>query len=446
MNSDNRGPGFSPADILLPKNADMTKWAVVACDQFTSQPEYWEEAKRIVGGEPSSLKLILPEAELTSPSVDEEITSINRTMREYLDGGIFSCLENALIYVERVQSNGLIRHGLVGKIDLECYDFTPGTGTLVRPTEATVPERIPPRVRVRENASIELPHVMVLIDDPRGTVIERLTAQRGQMQMLYNFDLMLGGGHVIGRLLNEEQKNAVAASLKELVSPEIQEKKYGLKDAAPLLYAIGDGNHSLAAAKRCYEEQKAAVPESEWEKLPSRYALVELVNIHDDALKFEPIHRVVFDVDPEDLLRSLLACYPDAYEETPGCCTYAGKRGFSQNQAQDAEACHRLRYLTTSEEGVICVPHPAAQLTVATLQTFLDAYVKEKGGRMDYIHGEETVRKLVREQQALGFLLPAMKKEEFFKTLMADSVLPRKTFSMGHAEDKRYYVEARRIR
>lgn len=425
MNNTFDNLGFSPADILLPKEADMEKWAVVACDQFTSEPEYWEEVERIVVDAPSARRLILPEAHLNDPDVEDQIAAINQKMKEYLDRDVFKTCSDALIYIERSQSDGSIRHGLIGKVDLDCYDFTPGSGALIRATEGTVLDRIPPRVKVRKDAPIELPHIMVLIDNPEKTVIEPLTENTAAMTPVYDFDLMMGGGHIKGWLLNEDQKAAVALALKALAAPEVQEVKYGIKDAPPLLYAMGDGNHSLATAKRCFEDLKAQLGEKAYES-PARYALVELVNNHDDALVFEPIHRVLFGVDPSAVLDALKTYYPGAYE---GC----------------GEG-HVLRYCYGDTEGAITVPDPAVQLAVGTLQNFLDEYKNTHPFEIDYIHGDDTVKRLASADKALGFFLPPMGKEQLFKTVMADGVLPRKTFSMGHAQDKRYYIEARKIK
>lgn len=418
--------GFYPADILLPKNIDMEKWAVVACDQFTSQPEYWEAVEKFVGDAPSTLRLILPEARLNNPEVEKEIAGINETMQQYLNENLFETLGDSLIYIERVQSDGRIRHGLIGRIDLEQYDFTPGSGALIRATEGTVLTRIPPRVKVRKDAPIELPHVMLLIDDPEGTAIEPLTKASDTMEKLYDFTLQQGGGHLTGWLLNEEQKEQVTTALAALGTSEEMEKKYGMKDVAPLLFAVGDGNHSLATAKQCYENQKAVTPEEEWKNLPSRYALVEVVNNHDDALQFEPIHRVVFRINPEEVLDALKAYYPGTFE--------------GQGEG------HVIAYTYEGHQGYLTVPEPKMQLAVGTLQTFLDDYAKEHGCEVDYIHGDDVTDELGSKPGNIGFKLPAMGKEQLFKTVMADGVLPRKTFSMGHAQDKRYYVEARKIR
>ena len=419
--------GFYPADILLPnKEADMTKWAVVACDQFTSQPEYWQAVEETVGESPSALRLILPEAKLGEPDVEEQIRKINVVMEEYLAADLFREWKDSLIYMERTQSDGKVRRGLIGKVDLEQYNFTPGSGTLIRATEETVIARIPPRVKVRKDAPIELPHVMLLIDDPDRTVIEPLCAQSDSMEPAYDFELQQDGGHLKGWKLTDAQMEAVGRALTVLASPEEMERKYDLAGVKPLLFAVGDGNHSLATAKQCYEDLKKVTPPEQWADLPARYALVEVVNNHDDALGFEPIHRVLFDVQPKKVLEALCAWYPGAYEgEGDG---------------------HVLRYIYNDCSGAITVPNPAMQLPVGTLQTFLDAYLKEHGGEVDYIHDDDVVEDLGRKPGNMGFLLPVIGKEQLFKTVMADGVMPRKAFSMGHARDKRYYVEARKIR
>ena len=426
MNEKFKNLGFYPADILLPKEADMTKWAVVACDQFTSQPEYWQAVEETVQDAPSTLRLILPEAKLNGPDVDKDIAAINASMKKYLDDGVFKTLSSSLIYIERTQSDGKVRHGLIGMVDLDQYDFTPGSGALIRATEGTVLSRIPPRVKVRQDAPIELPHVMLLIDDPDKTVIEPLTAASGEMEKLYDFDLQQGGGHLTGWKLTDGQTDGVADALTGLCADSEMQKKYGMSGVAPLLFAVGDGNHSLATAKQCYENLKKVTPESEWASLPARYALVEVVNNHDDALGFEPIHRVLFDVDHDDFMAAFKAAYPNAYE---------GK----------GEG-HVIEVVWEGHDGFITVPDPKVQLAVGTLQGVIDEYLKSHGGEVDYIHGDEVTKELGSKPGNMGFLLPAMGKEQLFKTVMADGVLPRKTFSMGHAQDKRYYVEARKIK
>ena len=414
--------GLRGADILLPKGCDLYKWAVVACDQFTSQPAYWRQAEEVVGDAPSALRLMLPEGELGAADVEGRIRRINAAMDDCLRREQFALHSDAMFYIERTQSDGLIRRGVLAAIDLEHYDFTPGSGALIRATEGTVMERIPPRVRVRENAPLELPHVMLLIDDGERRCIEPLTAER--MEPLYDFKLMLGGGRLRGWRMTGEQQERFAAALSALIAPGVMGEKYGLPDAAPLLFAVGDGNHSLAAAKACYERQKRET--ADWQSLPSRYALAEIVNLHDRSLRFEAIHRVAFDVDPAHLLYSLHRFYPECHEgEGTG---------------------HLFSYAWARKTGVMTVPRPAMQLSVGTLQAFLDDYTARYGGRVDYIHGAAAAKELGRQPGNIGFCLDALKKGQLFKTVMAEGVLPRKTFSMVRAEDKRYYLEARRIR
>ena len=419
---------FRPADILLPKDCEYSKWSVVACDQYTSQPEYWQRVEEYVGRSPSTLRLILPESCLEGPNVETDIMEINNTMSRYLREGRFVEHPNTLFYVERTLDNGKVRRGLMGMVDLEQYDYEPGSSAPIRATEGTVLSRIPPRVAVRKNAPVELPHVMLLVDDPDQTVIEPLADQTDSMQVLYDFDLMERGGHIKGWELTEDQQAQVARALGNLADPAKFNARYGTKDEAVMLFAVGDGNHSLATAKECYERQKRLTPPEHWANLPARYALVELDNLHDASLEFEPIHRLVFGVKPEELLSALVEYYPGA-------------------QRGDEAGGHKLAYVYGETQGVVSVPHPAAQLPVGTLQNFLDWYLaRHKGVRVDYIHGEDVARKLAAQPDTVGFLLPAMGKEELFPTVIRDGVLPRKTFSMGEAHDKRFYLEARKIR
>ncbi len=417
---------FQPADILLPQGCDLSKWSVVACDQYTSQPEYWARVTQRVGKAPSALHLILPESCLEGPNVEQDIAEINLTMARYLKDGCFAAYPGSIFYVERRLDCGKTRRGLIGMVDLEQYDYEPGSPALIRATEGTVLSRIPPRVAVRKNAPIELPHVMLLTDDPGRTVIEPLAADTENMEPIYDFELMERGGHIRGWKLSEEQMEKVAAALTALSDPAAFNARYGTKDKPVLLFAVGDGNHSLATAKECYERQKKLTPPEQWAAIPARYALAELVNLHDESLEFEPIHRVVFGVDPEQLLSALIAAYPGAHYG-PG-------------------AGHVLEYVYRGGEGCVTIPDPAAQLSVGTLQSFLDDYLKKQGGRVDYIHGGDVTRELALQPKCIGFLLPAMGKDELFPTVIHDGVLPRKTFSMGEAHDKRFYLEARKIR
>ena len=413
---------FKSADILLPdfSSVNAKKWAVVACDQFTSEPHYWEAADKEVGNAPSTLRMILPEVYLSQ--TEERIPIINATMEEYFNGLLISH-PNSMIYVERTQSDSTVRRGIVMAIDLEAYDFKKGASSLIRATEATVIERIPPRVAIRKDAPIELPHVMLLIDDPDKTVIEPLSAESCPT-VAYDTELMLNGGSIIGRFLSEEAKANVTSALDALITPEAMEKRYGDSNLAPLLFAVGDGNHSLATAKTIYENLKADIGDEALTH-PARYALIEVVNIHDEAMKFEPIYRVAFDVDANELITELEAYLSslsgDASEQT-------------------------IEYICSDKSGTLVAKHPVKQLTVGTLQDFLDSYVaSHKGASVDYIHGENSVKSLVSDT-SVGFIFSGMSKAELFKTVIYDGALPRKTFSMGHAEDKRYYLECRKIK
>lgn len=419
--------GFMPSDILLPKKEDMTKWSVVACDQYTSQPEYWENAKKYVSSSPSSLHLILPESELKSDDVTSKIDAINSEMDSYISKGLFKEINNSFILVERKLRNGNTRTGLVGMVDLECYDYNKGASSLIRATEGTVLERIPPRVKVRENASLELPHVMLLIDDPKMSVIEPLKEKN--LEKVYDFDLMCDSGHIKGYKVDGENSESVSKALEKLSEPKDFNKKYGVENKPVLLFAVGDGNHSLATAKTCYENLKKKIGDKALTS-KARYALVELVNIHDKSLNFEPIHRIVFSVDTDKIIKDFLKFYPKA----------------SLNASLNGGEGQKIDFVTAKSRGTLTVKDAPSGLAVGTLQKFIDSYLKENGGSVDYIHGKDVCEKLAKEYGNIGFILPPMGKSELFKTVITDGVLPRKTFSMGEACDKRFYLEAREIK
>lgn len=417
---------FGAADILLPdfSKVEGRNWAVIACDQFTSEPVYWAKAKQETDGQVSTLNLILPEVYLSEAK--NRVPEINRTMQAYLSEQILTEHKDAMIYLERTQSDGRVRHGIIGKIDLEQYDYATGADSLVRATEQTVLERIPPRVAIRRNAPLELPHVMVLFDDPEQTVIEPLATSSNDFEIAYDFDLMLGGGHVCGKWIPKAEQNRILESLDARISSAEMSKLYGADHLSPLLFAVGDGNHSLAAAKAAYEEIKQKIGIDQAKNHPARYALVEIVNLHDPALHFEPIYRVLFQVDPQDVVREL-----EAYSES-----------LNGNEAEQ-----NVQYFSERLFGEVIFKHPSQQLAVGTLQKFLDEYIsRHAGARLDYIHGTDSVRALSEKADAIGFLFGGMEKSQLFRTVIYDGVLPRKTFSMGHAEDKRYYLECRKIK
>ena len=414
---------YKSADILLPdfKKHSAEKWSVVACDQFTSEPEYWQSAEEYVGDAPSTLNMILPEVYLEE--TEERIEKINECMKKY-ESAILCEHPDAMVYVRRTQSDGTVRHGIVMAVDLEAYDYKKGATSLIRATEATVIERIPPRVAIRRNAPLELPHVMLLVDDPADNVFAALKA-KDTAEALYDFDMMLGGGHITGCMLSDADKESVSAALDALITPEAMAENYGDGALAPLLFAVGDGNHSLASAKATYEEIKAKLGDAAIDH-PARYALIEVVNIHDEALKFEPIYRIMTDVDVDDVLASL-----GKYIDT--LC------GTAEPQQID--------YIHGTKEGSLTVSAPKQQLTVGTLQIFIDEYIKSHAGaKVDYIHGEDSVKTLAQKPNSIGFMFDGMAKSQLFKTVIFDGALPRKTFSMGHAVDKRYYLECRKIK
>lgn len=417
---------LSSADILVPKaGTDMKKWSVVACDQYTSELEYWEQVKAYVGDEESALNLIFPEIYLEDGRSEERIKAISQSMKSYLKKDIFQKYENAYVYVERTLENKQVRHGIVGKIDLECYDYTKGAKLSVRATEGTVLDRIPPRVKVREQCPIELPHVMILIDDEAGYVIEEITKERASLTSIYDFDLMQNSGSIQGYLLNETCKEILNKGIEKLMDPEAFNQKYGTKEEAVLLFAVGDGNHSLATAKKCYENLKLEIGEKALES-PARYALVELVNLHDKSLEFEAIHRVVVQVDPQHMIEKL------------------GNQ-FQKQDSNKLEDSDFVMVYKGSHYGY-GITNPTSNLAVGDLQKFLDDYIEEYGGSVDYIHGEQVVDKLCgTETEGVGFLLNCMDKSQLYKTVILDGALPRKTFSMGEACDKRFYLEAREI-
>lgn len=407
---------FRSADILLPKKESMERWAVIACDQFTSSPSYWQRVRDFVGNHPSTLHMILPEAELGAAGEAEKVQKINETMEAYQEKGLFREYKNAYVYVERTLLDGSVRKGLMGMVDLEGYDYRPGSESPIRATEKTVLERIPPRQRVRQEASLEFPHVLMLCDDGEKVLLEPIEAEKERFPLLYDFDLMEGGGHIRGYLVADEAAHAFDRRLEEY-SAHVAEKYPGIS-GAPVVFAVGDGNHSLATAKSCYEALKAKNPEAA--SGAARFALVELENIHDEAQKFEPIHRIVTQTEPEALLQAL----------EPYC----------------APEGHKVTWVSGDRQGTMYLDKARSPLAIGVLQGFLDEYLKDHPGKIDYIHGEEDVRQLAREENAIGFLLPGMEKGDLFRGVVADGVLPRKTFSMGHAQEKRYYLEGRKIK
>lgn len=424
-----------PSVMLPPEGTDFSKWAVVACDQFTSQPDYWAKAREYIGDKPSTLDLFLPEAFLGKEGEAERIAVIRENMRRYMADGILETRPQGFVLVKRSVA-GNTRYGLVLALDLEEYDYSKGSTTLIRATEGTIVDRIPPRLRIREGAPMELPHILVLIDDPARTVIEPHI--NSEMKLLYDTDLMLDGGHITGWLMDQPKDiQAVLDALAVLTDKEAFRAKYG--EHAPLLFAMGDGNHSFATAKANWEKLKATLPQSEWAEHPARYCLVEIENVHDEGIVFEPIHRVVFGMDSEKAVDWLA----QRMEQQNGTVTVI------QGEMPQAKGgdIHIIPYITNRSQGAFVVEQPTSQLAVGTLQNAIDEMIKELAGtEVDYIHGADVVKELsLKNDATIGFILPAMEKSELFPTVVFDGALPRKTFSMGEANEKRYYLECRRI-
>lgn len=398
--------------ILLPNDSiDFTKWAVVACDQFTSEPEYWEELAKIVGDAPSTLDMILPEVYLTSDN-QEKIDKINNAMHNYLESDFFKEIES-MVLVKRTLDNGDTRLGLMLAIDLDAYEYTPKNTALIKATEKTVEERIPPRLQVRQNACLEVPHIMLLIDDPQGEIIESLYADSDIFDKLYDFELNMNGGHITG--FKVENSEDVIDKINSFLVPEYIRDRYNSDHG--MLFAVGDGNHSLATAKECWNNIKANLTEEERKSHPARYALCELVNLHDESLVFEPIHRLIFGAG-QDFIDGMMS-------------TLHG------------EGRIRIRY--NGENYSVAVPENPSD-AIKDIQDYIDKYISShEGVRQDYIHGDETLSQLVKKNEALGIFMPTLSKSGFFDYVVRRGVLPRKSFSMGVANDKRYYLECRKI-
>ncbi len=408
---------FIPGSILLPRDADMERWSVIACDQFTSQPEYWAEVERLVGDAPSTLRLMLPEAYLDLPDKAERSGAILAAMEDYLARGLFRTLEDSYIYVERTLSGGGLRRGLLGLLDLEAYDYREDSTSLVHATEGLVQERIPPRLALREKAVLESSHLVLFYDDPEFQIPALAAGYAGET--LYDFPLMLGGGHIRGLRITGKGAEKLRACLNRMGESEVLAKKYG-GAASPVLYAVGDGNHSLATAKQHWERIRETLSPARREHHPARYALAELVDLHEPAIEFEPIHRVLFQTDAEDFFAEAEARFPEETGEHPFQCMTAG-------------GSHTMYARGTIGESI------------AALDAFLRDYAARHGGRIDYIHGLEDARTLCSGPDRAAILMPEMDKRDLFPSIVKSGPLSKKSFSIGPALDKRYYLECRKI-
>ena len=421
---------FNRTDILLPKFSEdsdkMQKWSVVACDQYTSEPEYWNAVSDFVKNEPSTLRLTVPEIYLNDADIEERIQKTNTVMEEYMNADVFCEHKDTYIFVERTLANGVTRLGIVGMVDLEDYDFSADSETKVRATEGTVISRIPPRLKVRKNASLELPHIMLLIDDAACEIIEKNCELKDEFTKVYDFDMMQSSGHIAGYKMSKAACDRLDAELAKLEDLDAFNAKYGVKKDSPLIFAMGDGNHSLATAKTHYENLKKEIGEEKAKASKARYALCELVNLHDKSLEFEAIHRVIFEADGEAFLKALEKEFTISYDD-------------------DAKG-QSFILVFSGDKKKVTVTNPKEYLTVATVQKALDSFVSENGGEIDYIHGEDVVIKLCDNPKNFGIILDAMDKSDLYKSVILDGALPRKTFSMGEACDKRFYTEVRKIK
>jgi hypothetical protein len=430
-------PGFRLPQLLLPRpGIDLHKWAVIACDQYTSQPEYWQEVEALVGDAPSTLRLIFPEVFLGRADAPQRIAAIQQTMGRYLADGLLQPHAGAVLVERHIGAR--VRRGLMLELDLEHYDYGSGAASLIRPTEGTIVERLAPRIEVRREAALELPHILVLIDDPAGTVIEPIAAEKARLTQLYGAELMLGGGRVEGLAVDEMRGRAAARALAALADGRAFAQRYGVAEGTPpMLFAMGDGNHSLATAKAIWEQHKARVGMDH----PSRWALVEVENIHDPALDFAPIHRLL--IGQRGSLRAALAA---AF----------GPR-LALQAAPSAEAMRERVAAATGQVVGLVEPggrfavaelaEPPAALAVGSFQPVLDELVARGGAaEIDYVHGDEALAQLAQREGHAGLHFPNVPKGELLKRVVHGGPLPRKTFSMGEADEKRFYVEARRIR
>ncbi|MCJ7695515.1 MAG: DUF1015 domain-containing protein [Anaerolineaceae bacterium] len=431
--------GVKIPEILLPiKEVDLTKWAVIACDQFTSEPEYWDNVADLVGKSPSTLHMILPEVYLEKGDERDRIRNTQLKMQEYHQQGLFHKL-TGLIYVERFV-NGIPRKGLMVCLDLEAYDFSKGSQTLIRATEGTIIDRLPPRIRIRENALLEMPHILVLFDDPNHTVISPILENKNEFNIYYDLDLMMDSGHLTGRFIdNEDIINKVFSALERLTDPDQFTSKYDLQPGlSPLLFAMGDGNHSLATAKAIWEKNKIKLGLDH----PSRYALVEIVNLHDPALTFEPIHRILFNAKP-DMLDSMTKFFNDRINAIP----VPDMQQMINLVNDQSSSEHAIGMITADGFTLITISNPESNLPVGSLQSFLDKYIKDNPKtKIDYVHGQEILNTVGTQPGNIGFYLAGMDKKQLFRTVILDGALPRKTFSMGEAKEKRFYMECRFIR
>ena len=425
--------GYIIPRIMMPsRSVNLRKWSVVACDQYTSQREYWEEVAKFVGNAPSTLHLILPEAHLGDNDLPDRIGKMRRTMREYIADGVVEPQRPGIVLTER-HLGSVVRKGILMAMDLEAYDWDIEKRPMIRSSERTVLERIPARVRIRRDAWLELPHIILLIDDPRDAVIGTLHMERDKFRRLYDFDLMMNGGRVEGWLVRDDD-----------VLEETARHISTLKRHDNMLYCVGDGNHSLATAKTIWDEAKQEMSEKERRESPLRYALCEIVNLRDPAIEFEPIHRVFFGVNPVELAEYVTARLNAAGREARLVYERSGR---SRQTVPHPPDPFTVPFNYHDGVGRITIGRPEHPLALGELQPVFDEYISDyPGAELDYIHGDEAYMELCERYDTMGFFFAPMRKEDFFDTVVRCGVLPRKTFSIGEPDEKRYYLESRLLK
>lgn len=436
--------GLQIPEILLPAKVDLSKWSVIACDQYTQDKNYWKKAEENVGTSPSTLNLILPEVYLSSPDKAQRIEKIRKTMKDYLSAGVFAPAKKCFVYLERTTAFGRTRKGLVAQIDLETYDWKPFSKANIRATEATIVDRIPPRKEIRKGAPLELPHIMLLVNDKDKLLVEGIGQLAKNKNPLYQGQLMNNGGSIKGWAVeSSEEINALTNAINKIA------EKNTSSDGSTFLFAVGDGNHSLATAKAVWDEYKEELKAkgasaSELKNCPVRYALIEIVNIYDDGLTFEPIHRVIFNIDTEKLINKLC-------QQLEGKVSEKATAAELEEAVKKSSADFGFAYLDSKgKQKYLLLSTEIKELAVSRLQPLIDDFLKSEAEseptvEIDYIHGADEVFRLGAQAKSTGILLPPIAKDSFFETINGRGPLPRKSFSMGEADEKRFYLECRKL-
>ena len=441
---------FDDVGVLVPKiylpanDVDLNRWSVIACDQYLSQPEYWDDVTEYVGSNPSTFHMILPEAYLDDTNLDDKTKEVSNIMSDYLEHGFLEEQKEGFILLKRVDSLGKIRKGLIVALDLERYDFRPDSKELIRTTEGTYMDKVHPRVKIRQEAKLELPHILVLIDDPKNTVIEPLFDM--DVEKIYDFNLMFNGGRLTGYMVSKEKEiNHVIRNLRGLLNPKEFNERYGLKNEKPFLYAMGDGNHSFATAQAVWNKVKENAKDEDVSNHPARWALVELINVQDPGLGVEPIHRTITGVDKKDFFEKMEKFFTGKnikFTNEPLISLDEVEKVLSEVKNSTSM---NLTYIFEGKFGVVKLYDSVYDMEVEALEDFLEEYLENSDSKLSFIHGEDVVTKLGEDDGVIGFYSPKLSKDHIFKRILTRGPYHRKSISMGHANDKRYYMECRKI-